>query len=416
MKTTGSYAPMTNEFALSESTVEDQLPMGPATSEAAGNKDKATLRKQKSMTQRVEKPSMSFMEQHHQEEQELIQQAEDKYPEYKNITTNAGVDEDIPCDCWGALIFVIVKDLPDIYSGRAVVEGYVRTLFVFFAFALNYVIQWSLLFYIWKLLMMPGIEATQDVYRDFHADVWTDEGTFNKNAFTDMSRGRKDALCGLALSQGGFLRVFLILWVSNNVGELRDNWSKTKSTIMMPALPQGLDTRLMVRDLPQAPLTEYCVCCLNKKTKVGLLLLVWLPQFLIVVVLSLLGSVWLISAQNTADLILNSLALGFVVKVDELIAMSFFPKKMIRDIEDLCLLLPSNPEEDIDKLMWNRAWAFFQSSFVVAACMGIVEVIVHFQPVLPHYEYDVHQACLAHINQLTPWCSYWRTDCFPKGR
>lgn len=357
----------------------------------------------------------SRMEMNQRDYATLIDHAESECMEYKVITTGACVIEDIPCDCWGALVFVIVKDLPDWRAGRSVIEGQVRLAFCFFAFALNYIIQGTLLFYIWKLLMLPGLRDAQNVYKDFHAHVWIGAGNFNATAFHDMSHSGKETLCGLALSQGVFLRVVLFLWVSTNVGEIRDNWSKTIATFMMPRLPDGLDTRLMVRDLPQTPESEFCVVCLNIKGKVGLTLLVWLPKFIIAFSLSFLGCLWLMAAENIGDLILNSLALAFVVKVDELIAMSFFPKKMIEDIQALCILLPTDKEEDEDSAMVNRAKDFGKSFVVLCFAMGMVQVIFSFQPVLPNYAFDVNSACTDFINAQAPWCSYWRTDCFPYG-
>jgi hypothetical protein len=401
MKNDNGYVPMRQGFALSEEAEVHAI------DSCRSDEDDDNIDRVRGMS--------SFMEQNQKDYETQCERAEEDYPEYKAICKNATVVEDIACDCWGALVFCVVKDLPDLRAGRAVLEGKVRFLFCFFAFVLNYIIQSFLLYYIFKLLMLPGLRGVQNVYADFHARIWLDATTFNATAFNEMSGDKKDTLCGLALGQSVFLRVVLFLWVSTNVGEIRDNWSKTVGTFMMPRLPDGLDTRLMVRDLPQAPTTEYCVCCLNMKGKVGLFVMVWLPKFIIGISLSLMGSVWLMASENIGDLILNSLALGFVVRVDELIAMSFFPKKMIEDIEDLCLLLPGDPEKNEDELMKTRAYAFFQQSLVIGFAMGVVQCVVTFQPVLPNYAYDVSTVCVDYINQQIPWCHPFRNDCFPYG-
>jgi len=306
-----------------------------------------------------------------------------------------------------------VNDFPDLRAGRATLEGKVRVAFVFFLFLTNLLIQIVLLMYIGKLLMLPDILGAQDLYKKFHEEAF-DNMEVNQEMFNDMPASEKELLCGMALSQGLFVRVIIFLWVSTNVGELRDNLAKTVGIVNLPQLPDGMDTRLMVRDLPDTAESEYCVVCLNMKGKVGLFVLVFIPKFIIAIALTFIGSIWLIAAESIGDLILNSLALAFVVKVDELIAAVFFPSRLQDNLVNLCIMLPCDEDEkDEDKLMQKIVNEFFQCAGVVLITIVFVEITFRFQPVLPHYANDVTTPCVVYLNSQVPWCLPWQRDCFP---
>jgi hypothetical protein len=348
---------------------------------------------------------------------EVCKLAEEEHQEYRTIMANAKVPEDVPNDCWGGLIFIIVCDFPDIRAHRAVMEGKIRVTFCFFMFLVNLSIQAILLCFIGKLLMLPGILSAQNLYKDFRQKAYH-EGIASQDHFDELTTSERDHLCGMALSQHLFVRVILFLWVTTNVGELRDNFAKAVAIVNLPALPKvcgtDIDTRVMVRDMRDSGFGEFCVVCLNMKGKVGLFLLVFIPKFIIAVLLTFTGCLWLIAAESIGDLILNSLALAFVVKVDELIAAVFYPARLQDDIATLCILSPTDPDETDDDLSsWNRSVEFVQCALTLVATMTLVQMFVVFQPVLPFYGNDVADLCVAYLDTQVPWCLPWQSDCFP---
>jgi len=356
---------------------------------------------------------MSMKQEAEQEFARVVDLAIHENSEYAAIVNNASISEDVPNDCWGALIYIIVSDLPDLRAGRASKEVKIRIVFCSIVFLINLGIQAILLFFIGKLLMMPGMLSVQNIYRTFHEKAFSD-GLFDRDKFDDMHVMEKNHLCGLALSQGLFVRVILFLWVTTNVGEVRDNFSMMLGACNLPRLPAGLDTRLMVRDLPQTDVEEHCVVCLNMLGKVSLLIIVFIPKFLIAFILSFSGCVWLMAAENTGDLILNSLALAFVCKVDELIAAVFFPVNFQVTLANLAFYLPAGPEvDDDDKQMHKRFLDFVICGGILLSAIGFVEILILYQPVIPSYAGDVTMTCMGFINAQVPWCLPWQTDCFP---
>lgn len=357
---------------------------------------------------------LSIAEEHQHEIEVLIYRAERDCKEYADIAENATVVEDVSCDVWGALIFVVVSDLPDWRSGRMLFEGKVRMAYVFFVFIANVLIQFALLAFIARLLLMPSLLSAQDVYEAFHRESFHDN-VLDKDRFNMMSANEKLNLCGLALSQMMFVRVIIFLWITNNVGELRDTCTKLLGVINLPYLPEGLDTRLMKRDITTSSV-ENNIICLNMKGKVGLGVLVFLPKFMISIFLMLTGCVWLMASQSIGDLILNSLALAFVVKVDELLAEVFFPGHFIEMVADLAFVLPTPAgDDDKDLAMQRRACEFFYCAVTLLMTIVSVEAMIVLQPVIPEYALDVKGACRDFIDGQVPWCMPFQSGCFPKS-
>lgn len=333
--------------------------------------------------------------------------------EYNAIVKNATAGEDIAADCWGALFFIIVNDFPDLKVNRIDAVGKARFMFSMVVFSINLFIQGMLLYCICKLLMMPGMLSAQNLYK-FFTDTAFSDGELDERKFEDMTEMEKEEICGLALSQAVFVRVILFLWITNNVGELRNNYTKLKSVTDLPVLPEDLDMRLMVKDGSEGD-DGGRVVCLNQGTKMMLVVFIFVPKFIISVALSFLGCMWLMSAENIGDLILNSLALAFVVSVDELIALVFFPGFYLEDLSKLGLagqLVKNEPE--VEKAIQLRSFCY--SSMTLITAFLVVELAVRYQPVIPNFDTKtVENACLAFNRNQVPWCMPGQDDCFPES-
>jgi len=356
------------------------------------------------------KRHQSQMELQEAEMELLLQKAEESSPEYAQIVAHATKIENVACDVWGASIWFVVHDLPDLRAGRMVFEGKVRSAYVLFVYVCNFMIQGTLVYYIFKLLLLPGLLESQDIYKNFHK-VAFGNAAFDSEQFDDMSGSDKASLCGIALSNVMFVRIVLFLWVTNNVGYLRNCIHKMICVLSLPELPAGLDTRLMKRDI-KASKVENNIICLNVKGKVGLICIVFIPKIVICGMLTVTGCIWLMTSLCYADLILNSLALAFVLKVDELLAEVFFPNHFLAEVDDLAFVLPGD-ESDADTQMDTRTWEYFYCSLSIFGSMMAVEMLILFQPVMPGYVYDVPGACMSYLNEQLPWCAPWALDCFP---
>jgi hypothetical protein len=331
--------------------------------------------------------------------------------EYNDIVKNATDNEDIAADCWGALFFVVVNDFPDLLVGRIATSGKIRIVFSLAVFALNLFIQGILLFFICKLLMLPGILSAQDVYKFFMRNSFSDDGV-DVEKFENLGEEHKAKICGLALSQPIFARVVLFLWITTNVAEMKSIINRMSRVLNLPPLPQGLDLRLMVLD---SETDGGSVVCLNPGSKRTLMVTNYMPKLTIAILLTVTGCLWLLAAESIGDLILNSLALAFVVQVDELLAQVFFPFFYLEDLTRLGIASQKqcdDPEIVEAKLLKS----FFWSAVQLALVTGVVESMMRYQPVIPTFDHEVvTQACLQYVSSQVPWCMPGRTDCFPEA-
>lgn len=349
-----------------------------------------------------------------EEEDQLGSENSPAMVEYNEIVKNATVCEDIAADCWGALFFVVVNDFPDLKHGRISGSGKFRFVFSIVVFTINLFIQAMLLWFIGKLLMLPGMLSAQDVYRYFTEKAFTDQ-VVDHDRFENFPIKYKDKVCGLALSQAVFARVVIFLWIATNVLELRSNHYKMSQTLNLPSLPEGLDLRLMVRDCADSEEHGGRVVCLNPGSKELLMAFIFIPKFVICLFLTTTGCLWLLSAENIGDLILNSLALAFVVQVDELIAQVFFPLAYLEDLGRLGIASQKevqDPQVVEAKVIKSFCW----SSLTLVLTASTVELAIRFQPVIPNYNgEEVSAACLEYIKTKVPWCMPGRSDCFPES-
>merc|ERR1712187_798778 len=110
---------------------------------------------------------------------------------------------------------------------------------------------------------------------------------------------------------------------------------------------------------------------------------------MVVVLLTFSGCIWLLVSERVADLILNSLALGFVTTVDELIAHCFFPSYFQEILKGACFAAPEDENEKDPALLKQKRMKASLRSFALLICVyGMTEFLVRMQPILPNYSND----------------------------
>jgi len=338
----------------------------------------------------------------------------------KAIPEDGSTDIDIPADCWGAFIFIIVSDFPDMFAGNLDREGIVRVAFTLALFLSNLYCQAMLLLFIGSKLMLPGMHSAQNVYREFHQHAFIN-GQLDPDAWDSLEGTMKQEICELAMAQKIFVRVILFLWITTNAGEMKTTNTQRSAIAMLPPLPEGRDTRLMVKDEVKEGKYHFSVVCINTVTRSLLNLLVFLPKFVIASLLAITGSYWLLSAEGVGDLILNSLALAFVTQVDELFASVFFPDFFYEHVQHMVIALPDSGEHamlhaDTQVAKAIRTKRFLLNTALLVTCAVGVECIIKYQLVLPGYQFDVAGTCAKYFWETRrPWCAPGQEGCFPFG-
>merc|ERR1712130_660357 len=130
---------------------------------------------------------------------------------------------------------------------------------------------------------------------------------------------------------------------------------------------------------------------------------------MIVTILNIAGCAWLIATSSISDLILNSLALGFVTTVDELIVNSFCPKSLHSNLVNLGFGCKAENEGDEEtkksKKKERNVRSYFKSAGILLFVLCVTYVQIRFQYILPNYGWDVSTRCKQYIHeQEQPLC------------
>merc|ERR1740130_1109111 len=95
----------------------------------------------------------------------------------------------------------------------------------------------------------------------------------------------------------------------------------------LPKLPVGESVAEMIHERECDGEEHFDIVALTPGARCSLYVLAIIPKLLIAMFLFWIGMRWLTSTDSFGDLIMNALALEFVLNIDELFFNSFFPEK-----------------------------------------------------------------------------------------
>ena len=108
----------------------------------------------------------------------------------------------------------------------------------------------------------------------------------------------------------------IIMWVLTIMREYRRSMEQALAVIHLPALEEGKKSEFEW----DREAEEWTVVGMNRVKRILALVLLSLPRLGVTVCLGLIGCQYLAQTANLADIVLNAVALAFVMDVDELVA------------------------------------------------------------------------------------------------
>jgi len=335
-------------------------------------------------------------------------------------------DIDLDEDVYGAAIFSFIFDSFEIihatdsnhsegedHDGLSLKMNIARISFVSLILVCNYLLQGSMLFFIVKFVVLTTLHETQRVYQRYHSEVFTD-GAYDAAKWETFDA--KDSLCGIAFSNFFFMYAILCLWWCTMLKDVRliDKMRRNMSSVAHAAT---------INDMIQFPEegSDEPVRVKAFVTPIRMLLYfgILLPKLLISSGLLLIGTVWLSATDNFGDLILNAVALEFVIGIDELLFEAMLPGTIRERICETKLWVKpkkSTPESNAKnvKAQYIRSLTYFLTVTVgVYIFMSIGQYIPRLG-VLPNYANDA--MCPVYLKDTTSWvCAFnsYAEDCFP---
>lgn len=258
--------------------------------------------------------------------------------------TLAGEDVAIEEDVYGAFIFTCTYDISHIMSGiddhgrRTGIDlNYQRLIFVCCCLICNFLLQIGMLYWIYFYVASTAVNNVQIIYQSYHAECFED-GVYSETLWELFPH--KEALCGIAFSNFWFMFGVLCLWWLTVISELQ----KTEETFQtIQSMPSTQNPRVMVS------MTEdgtNRLQALTRPVRSVLYIFMFIPKLFISIGLLAIGTVWLAATDSFSDLILNAVALEFVLKVDELFFEALIPNSCHSRLNATTIWKPSKKTPD----------------------------------------------------------------------
>eukprot|EP00931_Biecheleriopsis_adriatica_P100844 TRINITY_DN76085_c0_g1_i1.p1 TRINITY_DN76085_c0_g1~~TRINITY_DN76085_c0_g1_i1.p1 ORF type:complete len:376 (-),score=56.94 TRINITY_DN76085_c0_g1_i1:83-1048(-) len=308
----------------------------------------------------------------------------------------------------------LLGDVPDMFAGKLDVGKAMRLIFTVASLSLNLYLQFTVLIYVNRFIVGGAVHNTQQNYKRFHEELFDHNGDFQESTWKTWD-GPYMELCNMAETKVAFTVCVVILWVAKMLGEIRTVERLGRDMHAIPSLQKDAQNADMIKEVDG----EFHIVALSFSARTSMYLLIMLPKFMIASVLLFIGCRWLAATESFSDLILNALALEFIIGIDELIAETLAPERMREQLEATKMRhLPVGSKSDSDDA-WHVAMAYLRSMAYTVLCVaGSFLYIEHFQQVIPNFPNDISKHCTGWFDYYyEPICPFGGSleKCFPYG-
>lgn len=307
----------------------------------------------------------------------------------------------------------------------------------------NYIFQFLMLIWISDFVVQPAVHSVQFIYSKFHERFFTVDGEFLQDAWDDATSPYdllyKKELCHMVYSKFFFLWLILMLWVLIMVIEIRKIAKLLLDVFRVPACPSS-HPELMVRAVRYGNTNgstgsqmgdedddeeddKHVIVGLTPFVRIFIFCAILVPKSVIGIWLMLLGMSWLSASESFSELILNALALQFVITIDDHLFEALLPETYRESMTKVVLHIPQRAlsiEEQVaeDWAAWRTStiyFIFFSSfSFIYLANLQFLPVL----GVLPYFRHDMQEACEPFLQSHKSRLCFSGLDpqaCFPYG-
>eukprot|EP00929_Paragymnodinium_shiwhaense_P011391 TRINITY_DN11702_c0_g1_i1.p1 TRINITY_DN11702_c0_g1~~TRINITY_DN11702_c0_g1_i1.p1 ORF type:complete len:399 (-),score=35.88 TRINITY_DN11702_c0_g1_i1:239-1435(-) len=212
---------------------------------------------------------------------------------------------------------------------------------------------------------------------------------YNISVLTEKQQAK---ICRIPLSQPLFFFNVLFIWTLTCLIEFRQCASLFQSMIFRMKSTSSMAYALKAFEEQG---TDH-IMGLTRSVKGVILFLVIIPRMFITSILLWLGCRWLLATDKFSDLILNAVALEFVLVLKELVFRALVPARNKYDLGRTLVHEPRQEQTHLAALVATCLWGIVGAVWVVLY-MGVPRVLEGFQQVLPGYKWDVHDICTAFL-------------------
>ncbi|CAK9050068.1 Uncharacterized protein SCF082_LOCUS27657 [Durusdinium trenchii] len=232
--------------------------------------------------------------------------------------------------------------------------------------------------------VMYGAEMTHVYLTPNGFPRGADKQYFDPANFGRLTEDEQSSACRIPFSQPQLLLPILFIWTLTVVADLR------RCGDLFVRLILATPTITSMRDAVVESDGECeIIVGLTRSIKVLLMSTCVLPRYFINVYLLWLGCRWLAATPSFGDLLLNAVALEFILLLKDTLYAGVVPDRNKRATQNT-LIQPWQKTEPAN-------YRVFLSSFllILVTCAWVLYYVYKFQAVLPDYKWDVAQVCAA---------------------
>lgn len=320
--------------------------------------------------------------------------------------------EDIEEDLFGFAVVSFARDVRFYEAGTGRCLRVARIIFSQGLVVCNILLQIFLLIQIKQFITAKAVHDIREVYDRFeyvmyqgniagHTTLTANgkhrgvQGFFpvteeeQRAIFETMSADEQAGACRIALSQPLYVMAILLIWTVTCFGEVRKTLDGFLSLIYRMPTVEAMSRGFIKGDEAD----ERVIIGLRLDMKVFLTVFIVIPRLLITLVLIWLGCRWLVATENFSDILLNAVALEFILFLKELFYATIVPHRNKRDLQNT-KVQACFEEERAGERQKARAWPFFNGFlWLIFAMAWVAFYVYNFQMVLPDYKWDVHDVC-----------------------
>jgi len=370
-----------------------------------------------------------------------VPQAEDggmRYPSpdmYMQVPQDAGLQQaqpedlteeffDIPSDAYGAAILALVRDVPALCVGHRCLVALYNCLFGFGLLVLNIFMQFALLGYVDNFVVNFDVYHVQAQFGGFRSKVFSN-GEFDSSLWDSdvYSQQEKQFLCAMGMTNTVFYYACIFCWTLTVMIEVRTNINFASDVWRIPRCYNAMD-QILVQTVDGKH--SESVVGLTGLCRLTIFLIIVVPKFIISSYLLWLGCNWLSAAKSFESLVMNCVAMAFIVETDEMLFNAVLPKSFREEVEALDFLIREPPKDDIYR-QWEKIRGYNSSVlFLISACAFVYVYTFYLQEVLPIDVLNLEPICRMHLkHKYADICDTWGLrqngkdpleECYPARR
>mmetsp|Transcript_112189 Transcript_112189/g.350789 ORF Transcript_112189/g.350789 Transcript_112189/m.350789 type:complete len:365 (-) Transcript_112189:55-1149(-) len=318
--------------------------------------------------------------------------------------------EHVDEDTYGAGFTALVKDSYWFYRGTSNFGARCTQLFASMALqCLTIALQAALIYELQSLVSSRAVHHARKIYDHYEAHMYGANNTyltpygwrrgtggmhgpyFRKENFYTLDPDLQEEICSMPISQPIMFSIVLLIWtlvVMNNLKTCLEFQHR-----MLWVTPTGTVDNMLQKGEDNV---TNIVACLPLSIKFLVVLLIGAPRVGMNCVLLWRGTRWLASTMDFNELLLNAIALEFILLLKDLLYVVVISDRNKRETQNL-KILPRHREDapDVCKYLETYAWLGLAILYVYL----YFKVLLQF--VLPDYNWDIHDTCQEYVANVT---------------